>query len=396
MGESRQDGKLARLFDAGVAVAPPLTAEQLLEIPAKRGVFLLSGPAGEPILLATAADIRSRVRHRLAEAEGPAGKRADLRQIAAGVWWKLADSHFEMEWQYLRLARAIHPDTYPGLLGARQGWWVQVDPAEGVPAFRRTKAVYTRPGRYLGPFGDKHSAQRFIDILIDAFDLCRNEQILRRAPRGAGCVYAQMGRCCGYCEAPGRMDEYRRLLERVSQYAAGEREPARGEIDAEMRRLAADKQYEQAAACKARLDRLNELDADVFQHVADAGEFQYLLIQRGPSRQKAKVFLMDRGAIRPAGALDYPLKDKQLRRTISSMRSFAAKDRPFDQSQREGAALAAHYLFVAAERRGLAVRFDSDLTVELLAARMESAADGLRLRPRAVRTKKVSPTANDS
>ena len=50
------------LFDGGVAIAAPPGLEELAGIPAKRGVFLLEGPAETPILLATAANIRSRMR----------------------------------------------------------------------------------------------------------------------------------------------------------------------------------------------------------------------------------------------------------------------------------------------------------------------------------------------
>lgn len=391
MGDSRTAAGWARLFDAGLAVNPPLSAEELLAIPAKRGVFLLAGPGAEPILLATAADIRARVRHRLAAAKEGSGKRADLREIAAHVWWKLSDSHFETNWHYLRLARSVHPDTYRGLLSPRQAWWVHIDLADAAPALRRTKDVFARGGQYLGPFADKHAAQRFIEALVDAFDLCRCEQILRRAPNGRACVYAQMGRCRAYCDGSAEMGEYRELLAQVCRYASGDRQELREAVEEDMRRLADEKEYELAAACKARLDRLAELEAGAFAHVADAQRFQYLYFQPGAGPQKAKTFLVDRGRIKLGAAVKYPLQTKQLQCVIEAMLSFAATSRTPGVAEQEGAALVAHYLFAPAERRGLPIRTDADLTAAALAERIESAEQVLRLRKPAPKKRKKSP-----
>ena len=95
-------------FDARLAVSPPVTDEQLREIPARRGVVLLTrGEAGDeaPIVMITAASMRSRTRTRLAEsaqeADAPTRKRdADLREITGAIWYKRCESHFETDWQY--------------------------------------------------------------------------------------------------------------------------------------------------------------------------------------------------------------------------------------------------------------------------------------------------------
>lgn len=393
MTETRKAAKWAKLFDASLAVHPPLGPEALAEIPAKRGVFLLAGEGGGPVLLATAADIRARVRHRLAGGEQVSARRADLREVAAALWWKLADSHFETDWQYLRLARAIYPDTYPALLSFQPAWFVHVDPDEAAPAFRRSKEVFARAGQFLGPFPDKHAAQRFIERLVDGFDLCRNEQILRRAPRGSPCAYAQMGRCRAWCDGSAPMDEYRRLLGRACEYAAGDRQEFHRAIAAEMRRLSGRREYERAAACKARLDRLAELEADAFAHVADARRFRYLYVQPGARAGEAKVFLVDRGRIKLAGTLSYPPQAKQLARVLRATGSFLAKQRPPGRGEREGIGLVTHYLFGAAERRGLPIRWQENLTPDALAERIESAAAALKLRRPARSAGKKSPSA---
>ena len=55
------------MFDAALEVGPGFGDPQLGAIPAKRGVLALLGDGDQPILLLTAADIRSRLRSRLSE-----------------------------------------------------------------------------------------------------------------------------------------------------------------------------------------------------------------------------------------------------------------------------------------------------------------------------------------
>ncbi len=370
-----------RLFDGGAAIQPPLGPRELADLPARRGVFFLEGADHAPILLATAANIRSRMRYRLSPpAEGPS-RRADLREVAACVRWKLTDSHFETDWQFLELARAIYPRTYPALLGFQPAWFVHVDPQDACPWPRRTREVFAGEGQFFGPFRDKHAAQRFIEILQDVFDLCRCEQVLRQAPHGVPCVYAQIGRCRVPCAGGISLDQYRQIVAEACRCAAGDRETIHSSLTADMIRLSRQRQYEQAANCKLRLARLEELGKPEYRCIVPAERFAYVVIQRGPRRGRAKTFLVDRGAIRRGPILAYPPPAGQLAAILAKMGSMTARARRPGQREREIIGLVSHYLFVARERRGLAVRYELQLTAERLAQAIESAADDLRLRP---------------
>lgn len=366
-------------FDGELAFRGGLGPDELKAVPARRGVFLLEGPAGEPILLATAANIRARMRFRLAPADEKPSRRVDLRQVAARLRWKLAHSHFETDWRFLELARAIYPGRYKDLLSFQPAWFVHVDAEEAAPWFRPTRRIRPGGGRNFGPFPDRRSCGRFIEILQDVFGLCRCEQILRRG--GGGCVYAQMGRCRAPCEGRISMDEYRRIVADACRCAAGDRQGVRQPLTDQMRRLAERRLFEQAAECKARLGRLDELNRPEFGDVRPVERFQYVLAQRGSSRRKVKVFLVDRGAVEPAGEMDYPVGADQAAAALSAMREFCAAPREVGQAQWEGIGLVSRYLFASDARRGVAVQYVDALGAEELAGHVESAAEALKLRP---------------
>jgi len=375
-------------FDGHLAVRPPLGPAELAELPARRGVFLLLGPKGQPVLLATAASIRARVGFRLAAGDERAGRRADLRGVTAGVMWKLADSHFETDWQFLELARAIYPDTYRDLLALRPPWFVRVAPGRRLPTFRRVRGVVGR-GRYFGPFPHARAASRFVEILQDVFGLCRSERLLEQG--GRGCVYAQMGRCPAPCRGGPAAEAYRGLVERACRCAEGDRESAGRWLTEQMQRFSAARQYEQAGKCRARLERLEELAGQEFGHVASAERFQFLLFQRGPGSRAVKAFLADRGAIALACVLEYPPAPAALRALLAAMEEFTQARRAWGPVEQDGMALLCRYLFASPERRGLAVRYDPALSPEALAGSIEQAAASLKLRRSPEGTRRPRP-----
>jgi len=375
----------AKAFDGETAIAPPLSEEVLAKVPARRGVFLLTDGDDHPILLATGANLRRRMRYRLTGA-GPGGRRADLREVARTLRWKLADSHFETDWRYLELARRVFPDRYADLLGFRRGWFVHVDADARVPAFRVVREARLGAGRCLGPFPDGKAGRRFVDLLTDVFDLCRCERVLRETPRGRPCVYAQMGRCRAYCDGSASMDDYRELIRRACRCAEGERAPVRAALSGRMRALADERRYEEAAVCKGRLDSLAELGGGAYRRVAPTEAFRFVLVQRDRRARRAKTFLADRGAIAPGPALDWPLRRAGLAAVLARMARSAATARRLGRAEQERIALVAHYLFVSPDRRGLIVRCTPDLTAEALGERVAGAAERLRLRPRGAKS----------
>ncbi|MCD6303882.1 MAG: hypothetical protein J7M21_02850, partial [Planctomycetes bacterium] len=246
MSAARHNTALERLFDGRQEVRMPLDDEQLRGLPARRGVFCLADRAGRCVLLATAANIRGRLRGRLEESHGPRPSRsADLRAVTRRVYWKLAASHFETDWRYLEIARAIWPRRYPAMLSWKPAWFVGVDPAERYPHFARTRAPAGPPGwTCVGPFETARRADEFIEAIQDAFDLCRDVQRLRRSPNAARCAYGQMGRCLCACDGTVGLADYRRAVARAAAFAAGDRAGYLAELRRRMRAAAEALEFE--------------------------------------------------------------------------------------------------------------------------------------------------------
>lgn len=368
---------LEAMFDDSRPVAGVLSDQTLAEIPARRGVVLLTAADDQPILLMTAGDMRSRLRNRLAEpAEEGASRRADLREITERVYWRRTCSHFETDLHCLMIARAVYPDSFPDYVSTQPAWFVTIDAQAAPPVLSATRR--TDPGGVcLGPFASKRAAEGFIADLVDGFDLCRCQHILRQAPRGPACAYKQMGRCLAPCDGSGSMDAYRRRVEQAAAFAAGRRDDVRRDLAEQMSAAAGKLQFEVAAGLKSRLDRLAELDSPRYALAAPIEQLRYLSVQRGAGVGRARVFVCDRGRLEPGADVAFPPEPGQMQAVLEA--AAPAGDRP-GPCDRFGLGLMASYLFAGANKRGFWVRLDEIAGPAALGEAIEGAAEALGLR----------------
>ena len=371
----------ASMFDDRWEVTPPLADEAFGHIPAKRGVLLLADATDRPITMITAGDLRARLRTRLADNDTDRPRRrADLRHITRTVLWTLTDSHFETDWAFLELARAVWPQRYATMLAWKRPWFVHVDCDEAFPHFVRSRDVQAGPGRYVGPFPSGRWAEQFIQGLQDAFDLCRDIKCLRTSPNGPPCSYGQMGRCLSPCDGKTSMDAYRQVVGRAADFAAGSRREFQEDLQRRMSTASEDLAFERAAMLKTKLHRLEAFDRSEYMFAAPAEAFRYLLIQRGPNAHTAKTFFVNGAAISAGPELAYPLVDNALADALRQMSALVARAPTSDEAGAWRIGLVGRYLFSGADRRGVILPWREALTAAEIAEAIETAVDSLKLR----------------
>jgi len=300
----------ADIFDHAADYDPAAGDEAFVgRLPARWAVFLLAGESDVPLQLLCARDLRSAVRRRLCIAPGAGpSRRADYRAILRRVRWTPCDSAFEADLLYLEAARRLFPNGYAELLSLRQPWFVHVDPDARFPQYVCTKDAARRAGVAIGPFDDRRSAQRLVDLLTDVFDLCRHYHILVQAPHGRACAYKDMGRCAAPCDGSTSMAAYREAVRR-SIGAVSEPETAlRREQDA-MRRAAEALRFEEAARIRAGIEKLGELVRPPLRCARVLTDFRFVSLQAGPCPGTAKIFVVGPGVVRAAACLAFPPHD---------------------------------------------------------------------------------------
>ncbi|HNX27462.1 MAG TPA: hypothetical protein PKK48_08670 [Phycisphaerae bacterium] len=311
---------LESIFDASVEICPPVKDGDLAAIPAKRGVVMLSAAGGQPILVLTAADMRSRVQTRLGEpADDARGKKIDLREITRKVHYSRCASHFETDLRYLRTVVKIFPHRYEQMVAWQAPWFVSLDVKSRVPRFSRRRGISASDAteRYFGPFAAGRDADRFIDSLADAFRLCRDVNCLRDAPNHGGCTYAEMNRCVGVGVGRMSMEDYRLLLETAGDFAAGRRDGLREKITADMQAHVKALEFEQAGVCKRRLERLSDFDLPAYRYVRDVKDLEFLLVHRGMSAGEYRFFSVVPGEVAEPFVLEKPATPEKVQKILA-------------------------------------------------------------------------------
>lgn len=320
---------LPELFDHCADFRPDHPLEDLLKsTPAKWVVYLFTDDADQPIQLLCVKNLRASIKRRLGGEEivGPTRK-LDYRQLVRRIYWRRVDSAFEADLLYLEIARQIFPRSYRGMLGFEPAWFVQVNPANQFPRYVKTIDP-NRPGAVIGPFNDKHAAARFMQLVEDAFDLCRYYNILIESPNGRACAYKEMGKCPAPCDGSISLEQYRELV-RWSAQAIVDPEPFIAEHTRRMSAAAADLNFEAAARIKQYVDQISQFGKGPFRYARNLADFQFLSLQHGPRAGSARLFLINRGTItQPASLLSEPQSCSDLLRCILVPSPSPALDEP--------------------------------------------------------------------
>jgi SAM-dependent methyltransferase len=275
-------------------------------LPAGPAVLELLGPHGHSTLLATTADARAWAKARLAVpiGEQASARRTDHRAVTSRVLAHAVGSAFEAECIYLDLARIRMPGVYRVVAERWRAWFVHVDPDAEHPEFTKTNLTTTVPpsGIILGPIADKDAAGRFMESLIDSFDLCRFQSLLVLTPHASPCAYKEMGRCPAPCDGTEPIADYRRRVRIAIEFVTspGGVRASREVLDSHMREAAAAANFERAQECKHLLARSEPLAKPALAGARHIGTCAWVIITRATAPSRARIVVADAAGLRHA------------------------------------------------------------------------------------------------
>lgn len=341
------------ILDRQIDFDPAADFEAFLRIvPGKWVVYLFADAHDQPLQLLCVKNLRSSLKRRLQGETISLSKRIDYREIVRKIYWRRVDSAFEADWIYHDVARQVFPDSYQGMVGFRPAWFIHVDPEAQFPRYTKSIQLTGKAGILVGPVEDKHAAARLIELIEDAFDLCRYFNILVDAPHGRACAYKEMGKCPAPCDGSISMDQYRFMIDWSVRTLADPREIIRQQSD-RMKQAAAELRFETAAKIKTFIDQLSQLGKGAYRHARPLRDFAYVTLQPGPSAATAKLFLILPGSIEEiANLIAEPARPSELLRAVFTASETGA-DIPLDKPGVERIGIAAHHLFWPGQSHGV-------------------------------------------
>jgi excinuclease UvrABC nuclease subunit len=350
-------GLTPNLFDCQADYDPARPLDELLKlVPAKWVVYLFTDADDQPIQLLCVKNLRASVKRRLGGDEliGPSRK-VNYREVVRRVYWRRVDSAFEADLVYLDIARHIFPRSYRGMLGFEPAWFLHVNVAHNFPRYVKTLDL-DKQGTLIGPLEDKHAAARLIQLIEDAFDLCRYYNVLVESPHGRACAYKEMGKCPAPCDGTISLGQYRELVRWSAETVVNPDDFLRAHTR-RMEAAAKDLNFEAAAKIKQYLAQISQFGKGAYRYAKNFEDFRYVSLQHGPRAGTAKLFLISPGGVEETiGVVADPTKNEDLLRHLLRRSSQLSPDR--DQRGVESVGVVADHLFRARKTSGVFLPID--------------------------------------
>jgi hypothetical protein len=360
---------------AGIEQSPTLTA-----LPTGPGVFVFEDETGSTLALATTANLRRMVATRLEPVDANDGptRRIHYRRLTRTIRAVPVGSSFEADWAYLQFARERVPTACKAALDRWQAWFVRCDAQAPFPQWTKTVHPGADRGTHLGPFPDKHTAGRYIELLEDAFDLCRYHQILVQSPNASACAYKEMGKCPAPCDGSISMTLYRKQIQAAINFGSTPIKDFRKHIEQRCSDAKGAGDHGSARRWQSLLDRTALSAKPSYAHVGPLQDFRMLAVMPSEHIGFARLFVILGGEITPL--FDAPAGPD--RRSLAELHGLvlACATQPVSIASEpagENLALVCWHLFrpAKARQRGVFLKLNSTLTPAKLLKAMQSVAN---------------------
>lgn len=257
-----------------------LEAGGVARLPADPGVYLFRGERGEVLYVGKAKSLRARVRSYLARGRRPGVRTRELVRRTAAVETLVVTSEEEALILEANLIKEHQPRFNIQLRDDKKYPYVKVTVKEPFPRAYVTRRVREDGSRYFGPFVSVSRLRRALELVKRAHGIrsCRYD-LPREAPVRP-CLDHHIGRCAAPCAGLQSEASYRLMVRRLLRVLSGDVAGVQVEVEKEMRKAAADLDFERAAHLRDVLAGLDGIARRQRVHVVGGGDQDVVGIAR--------------------------------------------------------------------------------------------------------------------
>ncbi|MCC7161157.1 MAG: excinuclease ABC subunit UvrC [Anaerolineae bacterium] len=256
--------------------------QQILDtLPTKPGVYLMKNDDGTIIYVGKAVNLRSRVRSYY---HGNAfdAKVISLTAHVEHIEFIVTETELEALVLENNLIKKYRPKYNIRLKDAKTYPYIKITWQDNYPKVFMTRRMDDDGARYFGPFTAVWAVHETLDTLRKVFPYLTCDREITGKDRRA-CLYYDIGLCLAPCIGAVSRDEYRGMIDRLSQFLQGQSEQVTENIHGKLQQAAEDLEFERAAVYRDQLQaiaRITEhqkvvspqmIDQDVIAFAKDDG-----------------------------------------------------------------------------------------------------------------------------
>jgi excinuclease ABC subunit C len=229
--------------------------EKLKQLPSGPGVYFHKDENGQIIYVGKASVLKNRVRQYFHKSRQSDPKTDLLVADIRDVDWQEVDSEIEALFLEAELIRRYMPKYNILLRDDKSQIYVRIDFNNKYPSVTTTRRPLDDKATYYGPYLSQLAVKRALKYLRKIFPYSTHTTLPNRA-----CLLVHLNLCPG--PETGKLDEkqYKSSLKKLVAVLNGRKKKLIKELDAEMKQLASQSDFEQAGKLRDQIIALKDLD----------------------------------------------------------------------------------------------------------------------------------------
>lgn len=232
-------------------------SEQLKQLPASPGVYLMRDSKGDILYVGKAADLSQRVRSYFTGMQNTVKLRMLVERVH-DVDFYVTDLEQEALILELNLIKRHHPPFNVRLKDDKTFPFLKVSLDEGWPRVYFTRLVEDDGGRYFGPFASAKSVRRTLNALKRLFPFRSCARPIRGTDPRA-CLEYHMNRCVAPCIGGATREEYAEIIRQVILFLEGKRDTVIRRLEEQMGEAAGALNFEKAARIRDQIQAIDQV-----------------------------------------------------------------------------------------------------------------------------------------
>jgi len=232
---------------------------KLKELPKEPGVYFHKDAEGQIIYVGKAAVLRNRVRQYFQKSRTRDPKTEALIAEIADTDWMVVESELEALFLEAEMIRRYMPRYNILLRDDKSMTYIRIDYDSDFPTVTTTRRPLDDGARYFGPYLSSYGVRQALKLLRKIFPFAT-----KRTPnQRRATLHYHLGLDPGLEEGRTSLEDYRANLRKLIAIIEGKRKTIERDLEKDMKRLARQSQFEEAAKVRNQLFALQRLNKQV-------------------------------------------------------------------------------------------------------------------------------------
>jgi len=235
-----------------------LITDQLEQLPASPGVYLMKDTEGSILYVGKAADLRQRVRSYFSTVQKLPPKLQRLVTQVGDLDFFVTGSDQEALILECNLIKRYRPRYNVRLKDDKAFPYLKIDLNEEWPRVEFTRRLEDDGGHYFGPFASAKSVRQTLKVIRKIFPFRPCLKTITGTD-SRPCLQYHIHRCVGPCIGAVTREEYDEVMKQVILFLQGKQEKVIRELESKMRQAAEALDFEKASLIRDQVQAINNV-----------------------------------------------------------------------------------------------------------------------------------------